>query len=69
MGRTRYRIYETEYPYFITSSIVRGYPVFSNILAANIILDSLTFLQNHRDTTLYAYDRSVRQTVKTFEIL
>ncbi|MCC5908800.1 MAG: transposase [Balneolaceae bacterium] len=55
MGRTRYRIHETEYPYFITSSIVRGYPVFSNILAANIILDSLTFLQNQRDTKLYAY--------------
>lgn len=55
MARTRYKIYETEYPYFITSSIVDGYPVFSNRLAAEIILEALTFLKDQRNTVLYAY--------------
>lgn len=55
MARTRYKIYETEYPYFITSSIVEGYPVFSNRLAAEIVLEALTFLQDQRNTILYAY--------------
>ena len=55
MSRTRYRIYETEYPYFITNSIVNGYPVFSTPLAADVILESLSFLQNHRKVKLFAY--------------
>jgi len=54
MSRTRYRIYETEYPYFITNSIVNGYPVFSTPLAADVILESLSFLQNHRKVKLFA---------------
>ena len=55
MSRSRYRIYETEYPYFITSSVVEGYPIFSNPLAADIILRSLTFLQDKREVKIYAY--------------
>ena len=55
MAKSRYRIYETEYPYFITSSVVEGYPIFSFPEAAEIILDALTFLQDERDTSLYAY--------------
>lgn len=55
MSRTRYKIYETDYPYFITASIVEGYPVFSNRLAAKIILEALSFLQDQRNTILYAY--------------
>lgn len=55
MARTRYKIYETAYPYFITTNIVEGYPVFSNRLAAEIILEGFSFLQNKRKTVLYAY--------------
>lgn len=55
MSRNRYKIYENDYPYFITTSIVEGYPVFSNRLAAEIILEGLSFLQNKRKTVLYAY--------------
>lgn len=55
MSRTRYRIHETEYPSLITSSIVEGYPIFSNPMAADIALRSLTFLQEKRDVNIYAY--------------
>ena len=55
MGRSRYKIYEEEYPYFMTSSIVNGYPLFSIPDAARQILDGLRFLQEERDVILYAY--------------
>ncbi|REL32839.1 transposase [Rhodohalobacter sp. SW132] len=55
MPRSRYRIYEAEYPYFITSSVVEGYPIFSFPEAAEILLEALTFLQEKRSTTLFAY--------------
>jgi len=55
MGRSRYKIYEEEYPYFITSSIVGGYPIFSMPEAAQIVLDGLIFLQNERDVQINAY--------------
>lgn len=55
MPPSRYRVYDTNYPYFITSSLVEGYPIFSNPLAAQVILDALEFIQNKRSTTVYAY--------------
>lgn len=55
MGRSRYKIYDSDYPHFITSSVVQGYPLFSNPGAAEIILNALTFLQDHRNTNIYAY--------------
>lgn len=55
MGRSRYKIYEDWYPYFITSSIVQGYPLFSIPQAAEIVLDSLNFLQENREVNLYGY--------------
>jgi len=55
MSRTRYKIFEAEYPYFITSNVVDGYPLFSKPLAAEIILKGLAFLQDKRKTTLCAY--------------
>ena len=36
MTRTRYRIYETEYPYFMTSTINGWLPVFTRQEAADI---------------------------------
>ena len=55
MGRSRYKIYEEVYPYFITSSIVNWEPIFRQQPAGKIILDAFLFLQNHRETTIYAY--------------
>ncbi|MDX1590726.1 MAG: transposase [Balneolaceae bacterium] len=55
MGRSSYRVYDSDYPYFITSLIVEGYPIFAQPLAAEIVLNALCFLQKKRDTKLYAY--------------
>ncbi len=55
MGRSRYKIYDSDYPHFITSSVVEGYPIFSNPKAAEILLSALKFLQVQRDTILYSY--------------
>lgn len=55
MSRTRYKIFETAYPYFISSSFVQGLPLFAHPKVARLVLSSLQFLQNHRNVTLYAY--------------
>lgn len=55
MSRSRYKIYETEYPYFLTGSIVQGIPLFANSEIAQIILEGLQFLQESRDVEVYAY--------------
>lgn len=55
MGRSRYKIYEEHYPYFITSTIKDGLPLLSNPKLAKIILDSLTFLQAERKVVIYGY--------------
>lgn len=55
MGRSRYKIYDSDYPHFITSSIVEGYPIFSDPKAAEVLLNALKFLQGQRDTILYSY--------------
>ncbi len=55
MGRSRYKIYEEHYPYFITSSIKDGLPLLSNPELAKIVLDSFIFLQRKRNVTIYGY--------------
>jgi len=55
MTRTRYRIYETEYPYFITSTINSWLPVFTRHETADIIFDSWRYLQKERELKLIAY--------------
>lgn len=55
MTRTRYRIYETEFPYFITSTINSWLPVFTRQETADIIFDSWRYLQRERELLLFAY--------------
>ncbi|NBC03395.1 MAG: transposase [Bacteroidetes bacterium] len=55
MSRSRYKIYETEYPYFLSSSIVEGIPLFANPEIAQFILDGFQFLQESKNVDLYAY--------------
>ena len=47
-----YRVYDDQYPYFITSSITFGLPLFSNLVIAELILNNLVFLQEERDVTI-----------------
>lgn len=55
MGRSRYKIHELGYPYFITSSIIYGLPLFGIPEIANIMLQSFQFLQEQRRVKIYAY--------------
>ncbi|MFP8487582.1 REP-associated tyrosine transposase [Gracilimonas sp. Q87] len=55
MGRSRYKIHKEHYPYFLTSSIVDGIPLFKNPIIVQFILDALIFLQTKREVELNAY--------------
>lgn len=55
MGRSRYKIYEEHYPYFITSTIKDGLPFLSKPSLAEIVLESLTYLQKVRKVHMYGY--------------
>ncbi|MDZ7657673.1 REP-associated tyrosine transposase [Fodinibius sp.] len=55
MSRTRYKIYEDEYPYLITSSVIYGLPLFGSPRLSDIIINALKFLQNKREAKIYAY--------------
>ena len=55
MTRSRYRIFEAEYPYFLTCTIVGWLPVFTRPETVQIILDSWKFLQNANRIQIYGY--------------
>ena len=55
MSRTRYKIVDTHYPHFITSTIVDWLPLFTDPQVVQIILDSLKFMQEQKRLTLFAY--------------
>jgi REP element-mobilizing transposase RayT len=55
MSRTRYRIFEQEYPYFLTNTVVAWLPLFAHPSFAEIILDSWRFLQRERGVRIYGY--------------
>ena len=46
MARSRYKIKEEHYPYFITVSVVDGISLFEDSIISDIILDSIRFMQN-----------------------
>jgi len=55
MTRTRYRIYENEYPYFMTCTIVGWLAVFTRPEAVQIVFNSWQFLSREREFRLYGY--------------
>jgi putative transposase len=55
MSRTRYRIFEKEYPYFLTDTVVAWLPIFSYPPLATIVLDSWKFLQQQRGVRIFGY--------------
>ena len=55
MTRTRYRIFETEFPYFMTCTINAWLPVFTRPEAADVIFNSWRHLQQHREFQLFGY--------------
>jgi putative transposase len=55
MTRSRYRIYEDHYPYFLTCTVVGWLPVFTRSQTVQILYDSLQFLHDTGRMTLYGY--------------
>jgi REP element-mobilizing transposase RayT len=55
MSRTRYRIYENEYPHFLTWTIVGWQAVFTRPEAVQIVFDSWDFLKREKHFRLYGY--------------
>ncbi len=55
MPRTRYRIGETEYPYFLTCTVAGWLPVFTRPEAVQIVFDCWDFLRQNRAFALYGY--------------
>ena len=55
MPRSKYRIYETEYPYFMTCTVVGWLPVFTRHETVEIILNSWRYLAEHDSFSLYGY--------------
>ncbi|WP_242021811.1 transposase [Microcoleus sp. FACHB-831] len=54
MGRSRYHVLGNQ-PHFLTCTSVNWIPLFSKVELAQIILDSLSFLQRQQRLELYAY--------------
>jgi len=55
MTRTRYKFFETEFPYFMTWTIVGWLPLFTRNEAVEIVFDSWRYLQRERGFQLFAY--------------
>lgn len=53
MGRSRYKILDENYPYFITSSIVTKVPLL--IEYSSIVMQGLQFLIQERNITIYSF--------------
>ncbi len=55
MTRSRYRVFDTAYPHFLTCTVVAWLPVFTRPESVQILLDSWRFLQAEGRLTLYGY--------------
>jgi hypothetical protein len=55
MTRSRYKIGETDFPYFLTCTVVAWLPVFTRSETVQIVLDSWRFLQDHGRLTIFGY--------------
>jgi putative transposase len=56
MARSRYTVFQGDTtPYFVTATTVNWLPLFSNPAIAQIVINSLSFLQAHNRLKLIAY--------------
>lgn len=55
MGRSRYKFHEEHYPYFVTSTIVDGLPLFMDPMICTIILEALKYAMEVNGVTVYGY--------------
>ena len=55
MARSRYRFLEENQVYFLTLTVVNWIPIFASPTLTQIVLDSLSFLQEKKRIQLFAY--------------
>ena len=55
MGRSRYKIFENEYPYFLTCTTVGWLPVFTRPVMRQFVYDSWKYLADHRGFQVFAF--------------
>jgi putative transposase len=55
MSRTRYRVFDNNFPHFLTCSIVGWLPVFTRPAAVDIVFDSWRYLTEHKRLTIFGY--------------
>ncbi|MGE5479978.1 MAG: REP-associated tyrosine transposase [Chloroflexota bacterium] len=55
MGRSRYKIFNNDFPYFLTITTVEWMPLFANKNLTQIVIDSLNFLVQNNRIELYGY--------------
>jgi putative transposase len=55
MARSRYKVLDDDHPYFHTCTVVGWLPVFTRPETADIVLESLLYLQSNEDFKLYGY--------------
>ena len=55
MTRTRYRVYDAEFPHFLTCTVVGWLPVFTRPEMFQIVYDSLEWFQNRDQLRVFAY--------------
>jgi putative transposase len=53
--RTRYKIVENDYAYFITSTVVEWIPVFTSDKYYNILINTIKYYQSHKGLEVFAY--------------
>ncbi len=53
--RSRYKIFETEAPYFVTSTIVEWLPLFTSTAYFEILRSSFEFSQHKKQLKIYAF--------------
>ncbi len=55
MSRSRYKIFTDIFPHFFTCTVIEWLPLFNNPFIANILLDSMRYLQIEQRLKIYAY--------------
>lgn len=55
MGRSRFQFHESEYPYFISSTLLEELPLFSKPSIAKVLLEQLSYLQQQQEVQVFAY--------------
>ena len=55
MGRSRYKISESNRPYFLTNTIINWTPIFTRPESVQIILDSFSYMQKNEYLKIYGY--------------